>query len=80
MVGQYWSMSVTGTVKNGVIVLPPGTALPEGAAVKVETIAASLESDPFLAAVNKVAKPRPHWPSDYVLNHGHYVSGEPKKE
>ena len=31
-------MSVTGTVKNGVIVLPPGTKLPEGAEVKVETV------------------------------------------
>jgi len=33
----------------------------------------------FLAAVLKTAKPRPHWPKDYALNHGHYVSGEPKK-
>jgi hypothetical protein len=35
--------------------------------------------DPFLAAVRKLAKPRPHWPKDFALNHGHYVSGEPKK-
>jgi hypothetical protein len=31
-------MSLTGTVKNGVIILPPGTNLPQGAQVKVETI------------------------------------------
>jgi hypothetical protein len=37
------------------------------------------EDDPFLAAVRKTAKPRPHWPKDYALNHGHYVSGEPRK-
>jgi hypothetical protein len=30
-------MSVTGKIKNGVVVLPPGTKLPEGADVKVET-------------------------------------------
>ena len=72
-------MSVTGTVKNGVIVLPPGTELPEGAEVKVETVQLAPEEDPFLAAVKKLAKPRPHWPKDYVLNHGYYVSGEPKK-
>ncbi len=36
-------------------------------------------SDPFLAAVTQTAKSRPHWPVDYALNHGHYVSGEPKK-
>ncbi len=72
-------MSYTGKVKNGVVELPPGVRLPEGAAVKVETLEMAAEEDPFLAAVRKIAKPRPHWPKDYALNHGHYVSGEPKK-
>lgn len=72
-------MSVTGTVKNGVIVLPPGTQLPEGAEVKIETIQLTTADDPFLAAVERLAKPRPHLPGDYALNHGHYVRGEPKK-
>ena len=31
-------MSVTGKIVNGVVILPPGTTFPEGAAVKVETI------------------------------------------
>jgi hypothetical protein len=69
-------MSVTGKIVNGAIVLPPGTKLPEGAEVKIETIAAG---DPFLAAVERLAKPRPHLPKDYALNHGHYLRGEPKK-
>ena len=73
------TMSVTGKVKNGVIVLPPGTCLPEGAEVKVETIQLTPADDPFLAAAERLAKPRPHWPKDFVLNHGHYISGEPKK-
>jgi hypothetical protein len=73
------AMSVTGKIKNGVVVLPPGTKLPEGADVKIETLELAPEDDPFVAAVLKVAKPRPHWPKDFVLNHGHYVSGEPKK-
>jgi hypothetical protein len=72
-------MSVTGKIKNGAVVLPPGTKLPEGADVKIETLELAPENDPFVAAVLKVAKPRPHWPKDFVLNHGHYVSGEPKK-
>ena len=72
-------MSVTGTVKNGVVVLPPGTQLPEGAEVKIETIELTTADDPFLAAVERLAKPRPHLPRDYALNHGHYVRGEPKK-
>lgn len=76
---QRTSMSVTGTVKNGVVVLAPGTTLPDGTAVRVETLDAPSPEDPFLAAVRQTAKRRPHWPKDYALNHGHYVSGEPKK-
>jgi hypothetical protein len=73
-------MSVTGTVKKGVVVLPPGTELPDGTTVTIETIQSQAEKDDsFLAAVRKIAKPRPHWPKDYGLNHGNYVSGEPKK-
>ena len=64
-------MSVTGTVKNGVIVLPPGTKLPEGAQVKVETVESAPAEDPFLAVVERLAKPRPHLPKDYALNHNH---------
>jgi hypothetical protein len=69
-------MSVTGKVVNGLVVLPPGTKLPEGAAVKIETIATD---DPLVAVVERLAKPRPHLPKDYALNHGHYLRGEPRK-
>jgi hypothetical protein len=72
-------MSITGKVKNGVVVLPQATKLLEGAEVKVETIDLAPQEDPFLAAVLKAAKPRPHWPKDYALNHGNYISGEPRK-
>lgn len=72
-------MSVTGKVVNGVVVLPPGTSLPEGAAVRIETLEPAREPDPLVAAVEKLAKPRPHLPRDYALNHGHYVRGEPRK-
>jgi hypothetical protein len=73
------TMSVTGKVKNGVIVLPPGTKLPEGATVKIETLELTSQDDPLVAVVEKLARPRPHLPKDYALNHGHYVRGEPKK-
>ncbi len=72
-------MSVTGKVKNGAIVLPPGTKLPEGAEVKVEMIDLLPESDPRIAAILKLAKPRPHWPKDFALNHAHYAKGHSKK-
>jgi len=73
------AMSVTGKVKNGVIVLPAGTRLPEGTEVKVETLDLLPENDPRIAAVLKLAKPRPHWPKDFALNHAHHVKGHPKK-
>jgi len=72
-------MSVTGKVINGLVVLPPGTKLPEGAEVRIETLELTSEDDPLVAAVEKLAKPRPHLPRDYALNHGHYVRGEPRK-
>ena len=71
-------VSFTGKVQNGVIVLPPEIKLPDGTEVHIEAMDSSA-ADPLLAAVLKLAKPRPHWPKDYALNHGHYVSGEPKK-
>jgi hypothetical protein len=73
-------MSITGKVKNGVIILPAGTKLPEGADVKVETIDLLPESDPRIADVIKLAKPRPHWPKDFALNHSRYSKGDPRKK
>jgi hypothetical protein len=72
-------MSVTGKVINGRVVLPPGTKLPEGAEVRIETLKLTSQDDPLVAAVEKLARPRPHLPEDYALNHGHYLRGEPKK-
>jgi len=71
-------VSYTGIVQNGVVVLPPEVKLPEGTEVQVVPLELLPETDPFIQAVLKIAKPRPHWPKDYVLNHGHYVSGEPR--
>lgn len=66
-------MSVTGKIINGVIELPPGTKFPEGAQLKVETLLTAAD-DSFVAAIEKLARPRPHLPNDYALNHGHYVA------
>ena len=62
-------MNVTGKVKNGVVELSPGMKLPEGAEVRIELIDKPMADDPFVAAVEKLAKPRPHLPKDYALNH-----------
>ena len=72
-------MSVTGKVQNGVVVFPTGTNLPEGATVRVETLECAPADDSFTAAIQRLAKPRPHLPQDYALNHGYYLRGEPKR-
>lgn len=71
-------MSYKGTVKNGVVVLPPEAKLPEGAEVEVIADGTRPEDDPFVAAVLKVTKPRPHWPKDYVRNLDKHLYGVSK--
>lgn len=69
------AVSVTGKIKDGVVVLPKGMTLPEGAIVSVE-----IPEDPAMADLIKgLVKAREHLPKDFALNHGHYVSGEPKR-
>lgn len=72
-------MSFKGTVKNGVVVLPPDAKLPEGAAVEVIPEELQAENDPFPAAVLEATKSRPHWPKDYARNVDHYLYGVTKQ-
>ena len=72
-------VSYKGTVKNGVVVLPPEAKLPDGTPVEVIAGETRPDDDPFVAAVLKVAKPRPHWPRDYARNLDHYLYGVPKQ-
>jgi hypothetical protein len=71
-------VSLKGTVKYGVVVLPPEAKLPDGTLVEVIPDEWDPEADPFMTAVLKVAKPRPHWPRDYVRNVDHYLYGVPR--
>jgi hypothetical protein len=77
--GYETDVSIKGTVKNGVVVLPPEAKLPEGAQVEVTPLEARADDPPFLQAILKLAKPRPDWPEDFALNHAHYTKGHPKK-
>jgi len=72
-------MSYKGTVKNGVVVLPPEVKLPEGTEVEVQPVELLPEDHPAIAGILKLAKPRPDWPEDFALNHAHYLKGHPKK-
>ncbi len=72
------AMSYTGKVENGVIVLPPGSNLPEGTSVEVVPLDDLRDAPDFVKAALRLARPR-HWPTDFALNHAHYTKGEPRK-
>ncbi len=75
---EYFPMSYTGKVQNGVVVLPPDVHLEEGQPVEVTLLPAAPGANAFLDGMLKLAKPR-DWPEDFALNHAHYVKGHPKK-
>jgi hypothetical protein len=81
-------MSVIGKVANGIVVLPPGAAFPDGAEVKVEVSPPSA-GDPFVAALQGIIKPRSAGsagrddfglPDDLAVNHDYYIHGHPHKQ
>jgi hypothetical protein len=65
-------------VKNGVIPLPRGLRLAEGALVQIVPLTPLPDAPPFLKGMLRLAKPRT-WPKDYALNHAHYAKGTTKK-
>jgi hypothetical protein len=72
-------MSYKGTVKNGVVVLEPPGALPDGTAVRVETEPESSAGDADLDPawrIGELAK-RTGVP-DLAVNADHYLYGHPK--
>ena len=73
-----FSVSYKGTVKNGVVILPPEAQLPDGATVEVKLVTAPAADPPFLQELLKLAKDR-DWPEDFALNHAHYAKGHSKK-
>jgi hypothetical protein len=73
-----FGVSFKGTVKNGVVILPPEAKLPDGTAVEVKLMMVPTADPPFLQELLKLAKDR-DWPADFALNHSHYTKGHPKK-
>lgn len=81
-------MTYRGRVQNGVVVLPDGVTLPEGAEVEVGVVAATNNPAPPSDAATSptlydrmrrvvgVAKGLPH---DLARNHDYYLHGTPKR-
>jgi hypothetical protein len=71
-------MRITATVKNGVLVLPPGVQLPEGAEVRLtvpEPEAGGSFADRYASYVGAADD----LPCDLAGNLDHYVHGHRKK-
>ena len=67
-------MSITGTVKDGVVVLPPGLKLPEGTEIQLIVP----DSPSFAARYAAYIGAADDLPSDLAENLDHYVHGQRK--
>lgn len=71
-------MTYTGTVKQGVIVLEDGTAIPDGTVVRVEPLERADDLKRLREGLLELAGTL-SGPSDLARNHDHYIHGTPKK-
>jgi len=75
-------MSYPGIMKDGVVVLPPGVHLPEGAQVEVTVPTASGAPQPDGTAYDVLAEFVGSFdalPADLARNHDHYLHGAPRR-
>lgn len=84
-------MTVEGHIENGQIVLNQPVALPEGMRVRVELLndkassettneKDSTELPTLYERMKSVVGKAKGLPSDYAINHDHYLHGQPKRQ
>jgi hypothetical protein len=71
-------MSYTGKVRNGVVVLPPGVKLPDGAEVQVNVPEGRNERS-FAERYAVFVGIADDLPADLAANLDHYLHGHPKQ-
>ncbi len=71
-------MEYQGTVRNGVVVVENGGALPEGTRVRVVPVTES-PRETLGQRLLKFAGTAKGLPSDMARNHDHYLHGAPKR-
>jgi hypothetical protein len=77
------SMTLAGTVRNGVIVLDPPGQLPEGTRVQVVVqgpAAPATDAEPTLAGLLKLVGCLDDLPADFAAEHDHYIHGTPRRQ
>ena len=74
-------MTYKGKVRNGVVVLEEGAALPEDAEVNVELVGQPEPKQPpsWAEVFKDVIGSVEDMPPDMAENHDHYIHGTPKK-
>ena len=72
-------MTCIGKVSKGVVILPPGVDLPEGAEVEVRTSRPASVGEDITNGLLRIAKQAQGLPSDLAKNHDYYLHGRPKK-
>jgi len=74
-----YAMSMTGKVKNGVVVLPSEAKLPDGTEVEVTPLPSGKEAEDFTEELLRISRMTKSLPPDLAENHDHYLHGLPKK-
>jgi len=74
-------MTYKGHVRNGMVVLDDAAELPEGAEVEVLFLGAGeVEPETFYDSIKHLIGACKDLPSDFALNHDHYIHGTEKRE
>lgn len=69
----------TGEVRNGVVVLPEGVALPEGTVVRVQPIEEVPRRSALAERLLRIAGTAEGLPEDLAENLDHYLHGRPRR-
>ena len=69
-------MSITTTVEEGKIVLPPGVDWPNGTVVRIEPVEEEMPT--LLETMKDFVGKGPEGITDMAENHNHYLHGHPK--
>lgn len=77
-IGDWPGMSYKGTIRNGVVILPPGADLQEGQQVEVTPLGMT-DKDDFTEMLLRISKKVSGLPTDLAQQHDHYLYGTPKR-
>jgi len=72
-------MSITGTIKNGVVKLPPGAPWPNGTKVRVEKAESPAAGNSLIRRLRELSAKVSGLPSDLAEQHDHYIHRAPKR-